>query len=192
MILLYRIAGMQPAAADALEALLQARAEEVVLLTDADATETVETLLARRPEPIALTGAAKPDCSPFMLMDMPDTAAKSLIQDMREQGCRIAHKAMVTPNNRGWTLAALVEEIAREDAMMQAIGRLQQFVQASEPFVAQAYPDAAKAAFIAARQEAVALLERLGHATLDLADVEAAADHLNRTVMTMLAEGSTP
>lgn len=46
-----------------------------------------------------------------------------VIAGLRDRGCSIPLKAMVTPHNKDWTVAALSSELAKEHELMQNRGR---------------------------------------------------------------------
>jgi len=70
----------------------------------------------------ALTGAVfegPPPEMPFLLMcGMGEKQLDSFLKAMRERGVSVAYKAILTPHNRDWTFLALMEEVAREHALL--------------------------------------------------------------------------
>ncbi|MBQ3301143.1 MAG: DUF3783 domain-containing protein [Eggerthellaceae bacterium] len=60
-----------------------------------------------------------PTCE-FMLLDtLPSARLNDLLAAMREAGCSVGCKAQVTPHNRLWPFATLVENVSREHEAMQ-------------------------------------------------------------------------
>lgn len=84
------------------------------------AGETVGRLVATN---AAASDAAPPEEPPraqFMLLcGLGDRQLDRLLAAMRRAGVYIPYKAVLTEHNRDWTLAALIDEVAREREAMQ-------------------------------------------------------------------------
>lgn len=134
-------------------------------------------------EPISLPENAQ---EPFLILDIPDEELDLFLARLREENLRFPYKARTTPSNLDWTLAELMQHVSGEAALMQALHQLYQFVQVSEEFE-EAHYDAEKwADFIQVREEAKALLNRMGKEEILLLDVVKMTDRFNDTVLTLI------
>ena len=117
-VLLYRI-GSESERDRALRAVLR----EAKLLT-LDVTETQLGEMVGRL--VSTNAAVVPDAPPeyvpeaeFMLLcDLGDRQLDRLLAAMRRAGAVVPHKAVLTGQNRSWTLERLIREVVREHEML--------------------------------------------------------------------------
>jgi len=104
----------------ALRAVLAAEKLLTLTVTDAQAGETVKRLVTTN---AAASDAAPPEDPPqeafLLLCDLGDRQLDRLLAAMRRAGVSVPYKAVLTPHNRDWTLAALIEEVVREHEAMK-------------------------------------------------------------------------
>ena len=113
-VLLYRI-GNESERDRALRAVLREMKILTLDVTEAQLGETVGRL-------VSTNAAAVPDMPPkavpeteFMLLcALGDRQLDRLLAAMRRAGASVPHKAVLTGQNRSWTLERLIREIARE------------------------------------------------------------------------------
>ena len=117
-VLLYRI-GNESARDRALRAVLRDRKLLTLDITEAQLGETVGRL-------VSTNAAAVPDAPPkaapeaeFMLLcGLGDRQLDRLLAAMRRVGAVVPYKAVVTEQNRSWTLERLIREVAREHELL--------------------------------------------------------------------------
>ena len=117
-VLLYRI-GNESARDRALRAVLRDRKLLTLDVTEAQLGETVGRL-------VSTNAAAVPDAPPkaapeaeFMLLcGLGDRQLDRLLAAMRRVGAVVPYKAVVTEQNRSWTLERLIREVAREHELL--------------------------------------------------------------------------
>ena len=118
-VLLYRI-GNESARDGALRAVLREKKLLTLDVTAAQLGETVGRLVSTNAAAAPPNGVAKsaPDTAPeteFMLLcGLGDRQLDRLLAAMRRAGAVVPHKAVLTEQNRNWTLERLIGEVARE------------------------------------------------------------------------------
>ncbi len=118
--LLYRL-GEETEKGAALRTVLR----EAKILTLTVETEQLGETAGRLAATNAAPALAPPlECVPereFMLLcGLGDRQLDRLLAAMRRAGVSVPYKAVLTEHNKSWALAALIEEVVREHAMMTA------------------------------------------------------------------------
>lgn len=97
--------------------------ESAILALTVDASqlgERVERLVSTNAAP---TAAPPPENAPetefLLLCGLGERQLDRLLAALRRAGVSVPHKAVLTEHNRDWTLCKLIEEVAREHALLQ-------------------------------------------------------------------------
>lgn len=113
-VLLYRI-GNESERDRALRAVLRDRKLLTLDIEEAQLGETVERLVSTNAAATASTPPqAVPETEFMLLCALGDRQLDRLLAAMRRAGAVVPHKAVLTEQNRSWTLERLIREVVRE------------------------------------------------------------------------------
>lgn len=197
MIYLYQPKGMTQTQWQCVSSAVQAIDDSLVLWNEDHLETTISDLLAVS-KPLAKNAlpvlAAEADAQTlplFLLMDLPEEALDRFLMALREKACAITLKAIVTENNRQWTLNHLIQDVAEEAKIVRTMMQLKQLVQASEGFPADHYEPEQWADFVKVREETQAFLKEIGKRDVTAADMEWQKMRFHQAALTLMGKGES-
>lgn len=189
MILVYNMDALDNETMTKLMILLNNLGEPWRQLHKYNLTTKVEDLLSKSHTNISNEPSEAPDTT-FMLIDGDEAFVDRLLAGLKEKEIKIPYKAVVTENNRKWTLDYLIHHVMDEDREVKALMQLQRFLQASVMFQQSDYDEEAWADFVAAREKAEAFLESVPDGDITPEEAEAMVKAFNSSVLEMLGKGA--
>lgn len=189
MILIYNMDALENETMTKLMIMLNALGEPWRQLQEYNLNTTVGDLLSNPHTNISNEPSTPPDVT-FMLIDGDEDFVDKVLSGLKEKEIKIPYKAVVTDNNRKWTLGYLIHHVIDEDREVKSVMQLQRFLQASEMFAESDYDAEAWADFMTARAEAEAFLKRVPSGDITPDEAEAMVKAFNNSVLEMLGKGA--
>lgn len=120
-VLLYRL-GEESAQGRLLRAILREKKILTLSVSEAQLEETVERLVSTNAAAAGHAPAQAPEIGFMLLCELGDRQLDRLLAEMRRAGVSVPYKAVLTEQNRTWTLGRLIGEVAREHETLRAGG----------------------------------------------------------------------
>lgn len=191
MLYLYQGKGMSSEKWEALQASARACGKDITLWDDSQLDTVIGELLdqASSLKPRLGDVYKEKEDHLFLLMDVDKEELDEVLASLREHDCHLPLKAVVTENNRTWTLAHLLEDVAEEAKMIQKIMQIRQILAASQDFRQEDYRKDAWEAFVDKREEAQELMHQVGKVELSLDDLQTCFIRFNDAALTLIHQG---